>query len=90
MNKFPRADAFRSIRIAPLKCKAVAGVVYVGELCLDQVALVGPDAATAYRAAVNYFGPQFKEEGAEEVVILRKDHFAKLLKLAGVESAEAA
>lgn len=90
MNKFPKADTFQMIPIKPLKCKAAKGVVYVGEMNLDQIAIVGPDADTAYRAAVNHFGPHFKQEGARNVVMLREDHFQQLMKLAGIDMPEVA
>ena len=47
--------------------------------------IVGPDLDVAMRQARRAGGDDFKEEGAQNVVLMHADKFYELLKLAGIE-----
>lgn len=87
MNDFPRADAFKTRHIAPLKTKVVYGVAITGRIAGDQAAIVGPDVDSAMRSARRQFGDHISADGAQETVLMSTVQFEELLRLAGITEA---
>lgn len=79
-TQYPPAEGFTRTRIADLSATVVYGVA----LTAANSTVVAPSLEEAMRYARRTYGDHIKEDGAQEVVMLKPERFKELLQRAGL------